>query len=698
MIYRIYQSTIFTSKLALRTWLFPIFFICLNSYIIYTFYIYRFQTFSPPSALTTSSYFVIFGMLAYLLFGMWIIRVEKSTSMSDLTLLIDNGYLFGFLSKVLVGIITILTSQIILMASYIAIFYGHPITDVPYYLAVFKYITVFWSISFFISFLLGMLLASVIKGKSVYPVLLLVFCFLIPINHVFLESANRVLNFDLDSWLNLGEPNPYSVYHAFYGFSIDYFHWMKKLLFLSIIFLLFIFLFIKKKIIHLGKPTYIVLLLFVIVFSFSAIEITKKNQILVNDPTRIIDYYRNNEQALLMDDQAIRLDDFDIFLKPNAHLEADVTFTITNEGREELNSLHFALFHELKISELHSNGIALNYVQDGDFVTVELNNAIESGEKIDISMHYEGLKTNLYFGNNQAIYLPHYFPWLPSTNLKPAFDLVTDQKGLHRIKPSYQEETNYRLTINYDKKVYTNLNKQAEGTWSGKSSSGLSVISGMLNENSQENYQWIYPVTWEQSVEDFSTFETYFRMFYNTITNSLDLNIEKPNRVFFIPNLNISDTLNGESVWVNGSDLILGTPIYIEPDQDYFDIFQAELTYELVPALTTNKLNTDMDDYEFQALFNIVFAKVINKQMNINDDTDTLKFFISEKLTVDQDVNTVVKELKDFLSKKEAEDANHPLYQEWLHLIESKKSWDELYALIKQFNNREVSPNGKDPA
>ena len=165
---KIYQSSIFTSKLALRTWLIPIIFIVLHSYIILGFYMYRFESFSPPSALTALSPFVIFSMLAYLLFGVWIIRIENSSSMRELKLLIHNGYIAGFIGKCLIGILSILLGQLLIMIAYVSMFYGQPIIDVTYYISVFNYITIFWSASFFISFMLGMLLASLIKGKIIY--------------------------------------------------------------------------------------------------------------------------------------------------------------------------------------------------------------------------------------------------------------------------------------------------------------------------------------------------------------------------------------------------------------------------------------------------------------------------------------------------------------------------------------------------
>jgi hypothetical protein len=423
-------------------------------------------------------------------------------------------------------------------------------------------------------------------------------------------------------------------------------------------------------------------------FTLSAIQISKDNQILTDDPTSLISYYRSIEQKKKVQEQQIKLEDFDIILTPKQQLEAKVNFVVMNEGNEAINKLYLTLFHELKIKKIEIKGATVTYNQSGDTVEIELNDTLPFGDKIDVAMEYSGLKTDLYFGNSQAIYLPNYFPWLPSTNTSSAFELVTNYKGLHRVTHSYLEDTNYHLKVDYNKQVYTNLNKQSEDTWSGKSSSGLTVISGMLNEKAQDKYQWVYPVTWENSVPYFKDFEMYFDSLFNNITKNLSLDTEKPNRIFFFPNQNISDNLTGEGVWLHNQDLILGTPLFIPEDGEYFDMYfnTDYLAYEIVPAFTTKTSNYKKEQYEFNALFNIVYAQVLNKQMGISDETDALSQFIANQLSRNENVDMVLPELIEFLSTKEAQDAAHALYKEWFRLLQSNKSWEDLYELLSKYN------------
>lgn len=684
---KIIQSTFFSGKLVLKTWLIPILFILINCYFVYTFYLYRYETFSPPSALTTSSQLVMSGMLAYLLLGMWIVRIEESSSMSELTTLIHHGYVTLIIGKCLVGVIYIIIGQIIIFTAYLVLFYGQPIFDYFYFLSVFKYIGLFWSGSFFIAFMIGMLLGSIIRGKIIYPIILLVYCLLIPINYVFLQSFNRFFHISLDKWFNLGEPNPHSAYHALYGFSLEPVHFWKKLLMVAVILLVFMMLFIKKKVLYLNKKVILIGTVILVLFISSIIEISKDKQLLFEDSISLIDYYRKYDKNMLNEEQNIKIENVDILLTPKQNLELEVDVKIQNAGKKDLSKLFFTLFHEFEVNQIEIEGKNIDFLQAGDTVEVLLNEKLKVGQRISLTFNYEGLQTNLYFGNQQAIYLPNHFAWIPSTNLAPAFDIVSNQKGLHRISHKYMEETKYQLEINYNKKIYTNLKNQTKNKWSGSSSSGITVISGMLNEKRDDNKTYIYPISWEESMQELKQFDTYVNTVYKQVTTLLSKdNIEKPKYVSFLPTLNISDTLIGESASIDDQSIIIGTPVYAEPDRNYFKDFIDDLTYEIIPAFTTKDLPYDKSQYEFNSLFNCVYSQTLNKQMGLNDDTGFVNHFINYNLTKNEKVDSVLDGLRNWLKTDEATDSQHTFYKEWYKLVREGKSWDDLNNLLNTYN------------
>lgn len=685
---KIIKSTSFLMKLVFRTGLIPILFLLLNIFVVYTFYLYRYDTFSPPSALTTSSQLVIAGMLAYLLFGIWIIRIDESSSMKELTVLINNGYIFMFLGKCIIGVISIILGQLIAFAAYFILFYGQPITDYSYFMSVFNYIGVFWSGSFFISYLVGMLLANIIKGKFIYPIALFIYCLLIPINYVFLDSLNRFLDLDLTRWFNLGEPNPHSSYHALYGFSMESVHFWKKLFIMTIILLSFIILFLKKNVLYVSKKLLIIAVIFIAFFCTSLNEIISDKQLLLDESTGLVDYYRSYNNDTQFGKQNIKLENVDILLEPKRHLELKVDFEVINRGESDLDKLYFTLFHEFKVNQIKVSGESVDFIQKGETVEIILNEKLTTAKRASVSFDYAGLQTNLYFGNSQSIYLPNYFPWLPSTNSAAAFDFISNQSGLHRISHKNMEETKYQLVIKYNKGIYTNLNKIADNKWSGISSSGITIISGMLNEKNGDYMNFIYPIAWEDSTKGFKKFETYINTVYDHVKTGLLLdNITKPESVYFLPTLNISDTLIGESTFTDGESIIIGTPVYTEPDRNYVNSYLDELTYEMVPSFTTKDLTYDKQQYEFNILFNNIYAQLINRKIGLNDDTDNLKHVIEYNLTESNEINAVLNELHKWLKKEEASDSQHPIYKEWYRLVHEGKGWDELNELLKNYNN-----------
>ncbi|WP_174881662.1 hypothetical protein, partial [Metabacillus niabensis] len=390
---------------------------------------------------------------------------------------------------------------------------------------------------------------------------------------------------------------------------------------------------------------------------------------------------------MLNEEQNIKIENVDILLTPKQNLELEVDVKIQNAGKKDLSKLFFTLFHEFEVNQIEIEGKNIDFLQAGDTVEVLLNEKLKVGQRISLTFNYEGLQTNLYFGNQQAIYLPNHFAWIPSTNLAPAFDIVSNQKGLHRISHKYMEETKYQLEINYNKKIYTNLKNQTKNKWSGSSSSGITVISGMLNEKRDDNKTYIYPISWEESMQELKRFDTYVNTVYKQVTTLLSMdNIEKPKYVYFLPTLNISDTLIGESASIDDQSIIIGTPVYAEPDRNYFKDFIDDLTYEIIPAFTTKDLPYDKSQYEFNSLFNCVYSQTLNKQMGLNDDTGFVNHFINYNLTKNEKVDSVLDGLRNWLKTDEATDSQHTFYKEWYKLVREGKSWDDLNNLLNTYN------------
>jgi ABC-type transport system involved in multi-copper enzyme maturation permease subunit len=135
----------------------PILFLSLLGYIFYDFYHYRYVSFSPTAALTTSSFVVQFGVLAYLFLGVWLVRLEEKNSMEELTLTMDNAYISQVLAKILFGVFTIVFIVLFTFITYLFMFYDESLNSPTYFVSVLLYIILFWGFSFLVSLLIGMI-------------------------------------------------------------------------------------------------------------------------------------------------------------------------------------------------------------------------------------------------------------------------------------------------------------------------------------------------------------------------------------------------------------------------------------------------------------------------------------------------------------------------------------------------------------
>ncbi|MFE7062016.1 hypothetical protein ACFVAD_07675 [Sutcliffiella sp. NPDC057660] len=673
-------------KIFFRSIFIPIGYFLFIGFIFYGFYYYKHIDYSPPSAITTSSYVVMIGILIYLFFGVYLVRIDDKYYLTEVFLTIHNGYIKRLLSKLLISFFSIIILCFFVQFSYILIFYDEYFTDFYYFYAVFNYIVIYWGFSFFISFLIGLIFATLIKGKILYPVILLIYTFIIPLNYIFLEAISEFSNLQVDKLLNLGEPNPYMLYNALYGFPIEAFQFHKKVVFvLIVLFILYLLsLYITKKLTRNNVITLsasVILIVGYAIYSFSG-----NQQILNSDSTYLFEYYNNKESRSKENYENIKFDNYNILLKPGESLNVEVTLDVTNISNQPIAQINLTLYHELKIDEIHMEN-SLLFKQTGDNTIVYLEKDIQPNETNTITFKYKGLYSSNFFGNEQTVYLPNHLPWLPSSLNEDAFNVATSQKIIHRVPHYYEKSTNYKLDIKGSKKYYTNLNHKGD-YWEGETRYGLTVVSGMLKDLDYNGTKIIYPVTWEMAIGHYSILQNHLKGIIGLIEESLEIDkITYPNQIYFIPNLNNSDRLIGEGVWYTEESLILGIKGYLEPDHDYFQQNKSLLTYEIVPALLTKNLPYNDENFEFNLLFSVVLSQAINANLGVKDDWNTLSYETLDYL-IERDGYKldVINEVKKLLKTKEFRNIQSDLYKEWYLLIKEENNWEQLLNLLRDTN------------
>lgn len=154
-------------------------------------------------------------------------------------------------------------------------------------------------------------------------------------------------------------------------------------------------------------------------------------------------------------------------------LKADISLTICDMVGQSDGLLRFTLYHGYKLKQVLLDGSPIVFRQDGDFISINLPSDYEAGEH-DITMRYAGCSANCY-SNEQAIFLPGYFAYLPHTGHLSLYSPETyGYKVLH-----YPEPVQFDLKINTSCPTFTNLKRQADGRYQGNSD-GLTILGGIL--------------------------------------------------------------------------------------------------------------------------------------------------------------------------------------------------------------------------
>lgn len=190
------------------------------------------------------------------------------------------------------------------------------------------------------------------------------------------------------------------------------------------------------------------------------------------------DLYSNDmiEQASVENDFYVKEYKMNLNLKNG--IRANVQMVLSNENCSEYR---FTLFSQYKIESISDeNGNELEYERNQNYLLIK--NKDKSLKNITIC--YTGKQLNRYFAGTNGIYLPGNFPFYPIAGNLPVYE-----QGLCKL-PS--QESLFYVDINYDKKIYSNLDMGTKYVLEGQSNH-LTIVSGFWKEKEIQGIDMIYP-------------------------------------------------------------------------------------------------------------------------------------------------------------------------------------------------------------
>lgn len=322
---------------------------------------------------------------------------------------------------------------------------------------------------------LGLLLATRIKRLPAY---LLMTMFAIVSSSAFASIANRLGIYSIYEFFN------FSLYldfvpNSLFNISLLPYRWARLGLWIfgACVFL-FLYLYKNDK----RKQR---------VYTSLAAALCAVSAVVFLMPTSKVDmneYYQLKEMSYYADnlqkEQAadFEVTKYDMELSIGLQLCAKVKMSLSEI---DLPQYCFTLDHGYRVSKItDAKGEEVSWQQDGNYITIK-NTGKQNFSSITAS--YSGSNMT-FFSNLQGTYLSGTFPYYPKAGFH-SYYIEDNQQYKYIYSP---DDTEYQVRIKGFKKVYTNLEQRADGSYYGKAS-GVSIMSGFLDEITIGSTRVVYP-------------------------------------------------------------------------------------------------------------------------------------------------------------------------------------------------------------
>ncbi len=539
------------------------FFLLLSLFVIFYHSIFDLQRSDPGGALISTAFIIQGGMFACMILGVYLVQKEAFYWCDEVFDVLPNGQSSKIIAKCLTLISIILAFTCISLIEIYVIFWCKDVPCIFYWKSIY-YLFLYWAIPFIISGLLGMILGLYMKSNLIYPVLVLIWLFIGPLNMAVFKPLMGILRVNLNSiadFMNLGQTNPHLSYDPVYGLQLEIGRWLQKGLWLLNVVVLFLISLLKSFNFKSTK-TLAIVIIFLLTLNIPLINsFAKEDQVITTkyeyNAVNVYDmcYYTANKQTAFQNNEPFIIESYEIDLASFRNLKAKVIMEI--KPLQETEELVFTLYHDLRVKGVFDeSGTLLSYEQKGDQVLVSFPKILNKNVLKKIVFDYEGTSSPYFYANEQAVMLPAYFPWIPVAGSYQA--MKAENSYLLRKPLISQTPTKYTLKYSGPKPLFTNLSKEDENLWSGKTSSGITLAAGMLTETKIGEINIVYPISLNKMIEGIPGFLENIKPVVENIKTDLALkNTLKSSKLLFL-SIPTESSLVSSTIWNLDDHLIIG--------------------------------------------------------------------------------------------------------------------------------------------
>jgi len=642
---------------------------------------------NPGEAINFTSYVVQAGIFLFLICGVLLTRAETNGDAHEIFLTIPHGFRNKIIGKVLYLFLIVLfycgCSFLLL-----AIMYQTIDTPAPFYYNAFLYMVLYWILPFTISGVLGIVAGVVFKSKVVYPILIVMGILLGPLNTIVFISLTRTLPpllGNIMATMNLGQSDPFRAYHIVYGFPIETFRWITKGLVL-IISLLLLFLVSSIRIryrrlylAHVGVSLSLIAVLTMVwnVFAPHLDELTSK-QAIKSDNT----YYAAYNQKSIEINESFEVNRYIMDLSIKNQLKNVVTMSIMSSRSS--SQLSFALYHNLVVTNVRWNNQELPFHQEGDTFTIRFPETLLPSTPYEVTVTYQGKTPQRFFANEQAVMLPGYLIWYPVPYTQPIAEYV-DKRMVRYYSYPFTNKPNYELHYTGPGKLYSNLIEQTDGTWTGTSSSGITLISGAMEKIVVGDVEIIRPYALYRLSNDLTRDITEIEKMNKEISLLMDSVYKPIQKLFLLETRMTTYTLRLE-------DQLAIMDVNIMNNND-LSLSMNETLIQYLIAGNVRNFDWERQDENMKDLYTYALSYWITQKNKMMDKdktylsghySHTVKSFYS-------DYDATFQRLLRFLDENGSDvTVLKPFFRDWLDQLQEtiKVNWDYIEQLLLRYERK----------
>ncbi|MGL5152896.1 MAG: hypothetical protein ACRC7N_20245, partial [Clostridium sp.] len=429
--------------------------------------------------------YLITGLLLLLIYlGYSMAKEEEKSLCEEVILSINKGKENILLSKLLVGIIIssffslyLIVGQII---ATVIVGYGVGIlTDIILGYVFYVYVPMI------LFYIIGLIIGQKVKGYKAYGLIFVIWVLCTSLNlYVFrLFESYLYQSMGITKWfMTLGLYNPeIDIYNPIQGYNINSYIISKFILILCIVLGILLILNFKRS-----KKNIIVGLILTVLISLSSFEIYD-NRYNIEESLKRGEIYNKEEDTSYREGLSTnnyKIEEYDVLVNAGNKTNFDVKLDI--EFLERSKDINLTLHENANIEYVKdSKGNNINFKQDGYLLSIDLKNIKDVGEREKLEIKYSiYVIGRTFFVNDDAINLTQDYPYLPLPNLGEVYGV---KDGMGTQWSNLSSPSKYKIKVNNNKKVYSNLEETEYNTFEGFSKNGVYLLSS--DEIVEEKYK-----------------------------------------------------------------------------------------------------------------------------------------------------------------------------------------------------------------